>query len=195
MTKTNEIKTNETKSNKGAELVAKLNERDKDVTNADVRKEIKENLTFSSVSVEFKKAKFEKAVIAKYFLSNEELKNLKSELKVLKNIDNISNITIEEIAPNKEIKDDDGKTNFVCTAKMFHFNNFKNNAIKFTKNNFDLILKTIDERKQLAIFRKCLLLCADEKNTSISTSELVMCGAKKLVKKFIIKIVTEYCKG
>lgn len=173
MTKTNEIKTQE-----------------------EVKKELKESLTFASVLVEFKNSKFEKAVAEKFFLNNEEVKALKSEIKAVKNIDAISSITIEETAPSeKNGKHDDGKTEFICKATGYHLKIFKDNALKFTKNGFAEILETLAPATQLAIFRKTLLLCAKEKNTSVKTSELVLCGAKTLVKKFIIKIVTEYCKG
>lgn len=141
-----------------------------------------EDITFNSVAVEFKNGKFEKYITGKYILSSDEQKAFKGEIKAIKNIDIISNIEYSEDSKN------------VSKITNYHLQIFVDNMVKFTKNGFAEILKSIDKPKQLSIYRKILLDYSKMKNTSTKTQNTFVSGAKTLIRRFVIDIITEYCK-
>ena len=87
---------------------------------------ILDNITFNSVAVEFKTAKFEKYISDKYILNKDERKNVKNEAKKIKNIAFISNIEYSN-----------GNTKSTAKITNHHLRIFKDNMLKFTKNDFD----------------------------------------------------------
>ena len=141
-----------------------------------------EDITFNSVAIEFKNGKFEKYITSKYILSSDEQKAFKGEIKAIKNIDIISNIEYSEDSKN------------VSKITNYHLQIFIDNMVKFTKNGFAEILKSIDKTKQLSIYRKILLDYSKMKNTSTKTQKAFVSGAKTLIRRFVIDVMTEYCK-
>lgn len=160
----------------------KSNEKIK-ILSEEKKKEVIDNLTFNSVAVEFKNGKFEKYIVNKYMLSSEDQKAFKGEAKAIKNIDFVTNIEYSENAKSVE------------KIKKFHYVQFKDNMLKFTKNDFDKILASVNEDLQLAIFKKILLDYSKQKNVSVKLQQTFVSGAKTLIRRFIIAILTEYCKG
>ena len=167
MTKTNEIKTNET-----------INTLTKEE-----RKNILDNITFNSVAVEFKTAKFEKYISDKYILNKDERKNVKNEAKKIKNIAFISNIEYSN-----------GNTKTTAKISDHHLGIFRDNMLKFTKNDFDKILASIDKAKQLELLQGVLLDYSKRRNNTIKTTAVVVSGVNTLIRRFVIAVITEYCK-
>lgn len=167
MTKTNEIKTNETI---------------KTLTNEE-RKNILDNITFNSVAVEFKTAKFEKYISDKYILNKDERKNVKNEAKKIKNIAFISNIEYSS-----------GNTKTTAKISNHHLGIFKDNMLKFTKNDFDKILASISDAKQLELLQGVLLDYSKKRNNTTKTTAVVVSGVNTLIRRFVIAVITEYCK-
>lgn len=168
MTKTNETKKIET-----------IN-----ILSAEERKTHIDNITFNSVAVEFKTAKFEKYISNKYILGKEERKNIKNESKAIKNIDFVSNIEYSN-----------GNTKTTAKITNYHLQVFIDNMIKFTKNDFDKILASIDKTKQLEILQSVLLDYSKKRNNTIKTMAVVVSGVNTLIRRFVIGVVTAYCKG
>lgn len=166
--------------------MTKVNGKIKMTKEEEAKKETIENLLFNSVVTEFKCAKFEKYVVNKYMLDKEELAQFKGEAKAIKNIDFVTNIEYSN----------DGNEKSVAKITNFHYNIFKDNAMKFLKKNcgFDVILKAISNDLQLAIFKTILLDYSKMKNTSIRSKGVFVSGAKTLVRRFVIDIVTKYCE-
>lgn len=167
MTKTNETKKIET-----------IN-----ILSAEERKTHIDNLTFNSVAVEFKTAKFEKYISDKYILNKEERKNIKNESKAIKNIDFISNIEYSS-----------GNTKTTAKISNHHLGIFIDNMIKFTKNDFDKILSSIDKTKQLELLQGVLLDYSKKRNNTTKTTAVVVSGVNTLIRRFVIAVITEYCK-
>lgn len=167
MTKTNETKKIET-----------IN-----ILSAEERKTHIDNLTFNSVAVEFKTAKFEKYISDKYILNKEERKNIKNESKAIKNIDFISNIEYSN-----------GNTKTTAKITNHHLGIFIDNMIKFTKNDFDKILSSIDKAKQLELLQGVLLDYSKKRNNTTKTTAVVVSGVHTLIRRYVIAVITEYCK-
>lgn len=168
MTKTNETKKEETIK----------------ILSAEEKKAHIDNLTFNSVAVEFKTAKFEKYISNKYLLNKEERKEIKNEMKKIKNIDFISNIEYSN-----------GNTKSTAKVTNHHLGLFVDNFIKFTKNDFDKILASIDKTKQLELLQGVLLDYSKKRNNTTKTTAVVVSGANTIMRRFTIAVVTEYCKG
>ena len=147
------------------------------------RKTILENITFNSVAVEFKTAKFEKYISNKYILGKEERKNIKNESKAIKNIDFISSIEYSN-----------GNTKTTAKITNHHLGIFIDNMIKFTKNDFDKILSSIDKAKQLELLQGVLLDYSKKRNNTIKTTAVVVSGVNTIIRRFVIAVITEYCK-
>lgn len=166
--------------------MAKTNNKIEMTKEEEAKKELVENLIFNSVVTEFKNAKFEKYCVSKYMLTKEEIAQYKGEAKAIKNIDFVTNIEYSA----------DGNEKSVAKITNYHYNIFKDNAIKFIKKDsgFDLILKSLTTEKQLALFKTILLDYSKQKNVSVRSKGVFVSGAKTLVRRFVIDVVTAYCE-
>ena len=135
------------------------------------KKEHIDNITFNSVFVEFKTAKFEKYVTTKYILDKEERKHIKNESKAIKNIDFISNIEYSN-----------GNTKTTSKITLYHLQVFIDNMVKFTKNDFDKILSSLDKSKQLEVLQGVLLDYSKQRNNTTKSTAISVSGVNTLIR-------------